>query len=779
MANISNEMSDQNELDSTEPLKTLDDQEESPLISNTRLDKSDALLREQNAPTTSPVHIPKVEHSRVNCTWSSLCYDAVTALLRLLLFVFFREVTVRGRYNLPPPGTPTLLVCAPHANQFVDPALVMAVTNNVGSQRDKYAQGRRLRPNFIIAESSFKYRVVAIFARLMGAISVPRAQDNLRELDPKIELYAPDLKSDPTLIRGRTTDPRGAPLEFKRRFRPKALLGLPQNCGMASIKEIIDDETIRLASPFSAPSTPGRDQRRAKLLTNGTNFKYADHIDNNTVFQNVFNHLNDHGCVGIFPEGGSHDRPSLLPIKAGVAIMALGAVAARTDLQVAIVPCGLHYFHRNKFRSRAVLEYGSPIMVSQENGIEYRKDPRATVGKLLKKVTDSLQAVTVNAPDFETLQVIQTARRLYQYNVKHKISLATVTEINRRLLMGYNEVKDDPRIQSLQTDIVRYHKQLRSMGVTDHQVLTLQAGDAKNWWKILAIFLIRLFKIIFFFTLALPGSLLFTPIFITGRIYAERKAEQGLKKSMVKIKGLDLLATWKLIVALVMAPILYVTYSLIAVYGYAQNWFNITNYLRLPCNRLLQYLFFYGAFILISYSSLQTGEKGFDLLKSMKPLIVSLVWPKSNVKALQRKRGELSERVTDICNELGPKVFPDYDKLAQKHLYKPPVANWDYMEDNADHLVEPKSRTLSSTSSSVSNSLSRVNSRGSLTDIPIFANARHRSYSQSSFSSVALSVSSESEVEEVQDDESESHGLLNDKISQMVRNRWKKEENDI
>ena len=34
--------------------------------------------------------------------------------------------------------------------------------------------------------------------------------------------------------------------------------------------------------------------------------------------------MNEGKVVGIFPEGGSHDRPDLLPIKAGISIMALG-----------------------------------------------------------------------------------------------------------------------------------------------------------------------------------------------------------------------------------------------------------------------------------------------------------------------------------------------------------------------------------------------------------------------------------------------------------------------
>ncbi len=42
------------------------------------------------------------------------------------------------------------------------------------------------------------------------------------------------------------------------------------------------------------------------------------------MYEEVFKHLNNGNVIGIFPEGGSHDRPDLLPIKAGISIMTLG-----------------------------------------------------------------------------------------------------------------------------------------------------------------------------------------------------------------------------------------------------------------------------------------------------------------------------------------------------------------------------------------------------------------------------------------------------------------------
>jgi hypothetical protein len=53
----------------------------------------------------------------------------------------------------------------------------------------------------------------------------------------------------------------------------------------------------------------------------------------------------------LFPEGGSHDRTELLPLKAGFAIMALGTVAAHPGAPLFIVPTGLYYFRAHAFRS--------------------------------------------------------------------------------------------------------------------------------------------------------------------------------------------------------------------------------------------------------------------------------------------------------------------------------------------------------------------------------------------------------------------------------------------
>lgn len=98
-------------------------------------------------------------------------------------------------------------------------------------------------------------------------------------------------------------------------------------------------------------------------------------------------------------------------ILAGVAIMALGALAADPDSGLKIVPCGMNYFHAHKFRSRAVVEFGAPVEVPEELVEMYKAgDRREAVGKLLDMVYQALVAVTVTAPDYETLMVRQSLR---------------------------------------------------------------------------------------------------------------------------------------------------------------------------------------------------------------------------------------------------------------------------------------------------------------------------------------------------------------------------------
>jgi glycerol-3-phosphate O-acyltransferase/dihydroxyacetone phosphate acyltransferase len=57
----------------------------------------------------------------------------------------------------------------------------------------------------------------------------------------------------------------------------------------------------------------------AQLMTDheGFDFKVSPKMDQTAVYEAVFDKLKSDGCVGIFPEGGSHDRTDLLSLQGG------------------------------------------------------------------------------------------------------------------------------------------------------------------------------------------------------------------------------------------------------------------------------------------------------------------------------------------------------------------------------------------------------------------------------------------------------------------------------
>ena len=202
-------------------------------------------------------------------------------------------------------------------------------------------------------------------------------------------------------------------------------------------------------------------------------FKIAPHVDQTPVYNEVHAYLNRNECITVFPEGGSHDRPEMLPLKAGFAVMALGAMAENPDLipKLKIVPVGLNYFHPDRFRSRAVVSFGHPISVDPswvEGFKKGGKDKRDAITHLLDESDEAFRTVTTNAPDYDTLLVIQAARRLY--NTK-KLTLHQVVELNRHFVAAWIQLKEkDPRLVGLARKVKLYNDTLSFLGIKDHQV---------------------------------------------------------------------------------------------------------------------------------------------------------------------------------------------------------------------------------------------------------------------------------------------------------------------
>lgn len=258
----------------------------------------------------------------------------------------------------------------------------------------------------------------------MTSLQVPvtRAADDAKPGTGKIRL-APD---DPFVVLGEGT-------KFLSEFTPKMQIMLPRSVGssVAEVTLVISDTEMKIKREFGGENGKVTNRIREKLDelkaqgVNGLEFKRLPFIDQHETFRHVYQRLTDGACIGIFPEGildqpslwtvmliwhsgGSHDRTDLLPFKAGVSIMALGAMANNPNVKVKLVPVGLSYFHAHRFRSRAVVEFGTALDVPAEFVEKFKQggpQKREAVAEFLDLVYEALKTVTIRAPDYDTLMV--------------------------------------------------------------------------------------------------------------------------------------------------------------------------------------------------------------------------------------------------------------------------------------------------------------------------------------------------------------------------------------
>ena len=378
--------------------------------------------------------------------------------------------------------------------------------------------------------------------------------------------------------------------------------------------------------------------------------------------------------------------------------------------------------------------------------------------------------------------MIQAVRRLYKPKGK-KLPLPQIVELNRRLVKGYVHYKDDPRIVNLKKSVNSYNKQLWLLGVRDHQVEYAKFSVA----AVVFTLIYRLSKLAVMSVGTLPGLVLFAPIFVASKIISIRKSRAALAASTVKLQGRDVMATWKLLVSLGLAPLLYTTYTAILtwwtyrnrVQGYIPDWVPLWTVIAFS-------LIFFPS---ITFAALRFGETGMDILKSLRPLVLSLNPTSANTLVqLRETRATLSAQVTEIINTLGPEMFPDFDS---NRVVSDPF------RDGAIEPLSPKSprsasfyRPMTPTSTSDgaaeasigagSSTLPRNESLHNLSNVGLFASrppSRNRSRSGSNGGLNRLGAMSNLSTVDSKEGQTELSKQLRESMSRRGHTRRRKSEN--
>lgn len=563
--------------------------------------------------------------------------------------IFFSSMEVLGRENIPEHGP--LIFSGNHMNQFVDGGVMMITSPHpVG---------------FLVAKKSFEKLIIGTFATAVGSIPVSRPQDIAKSGPGKITISGLKLLGQDTQFTAIKKGDRIRPAKSPEAYRIKQTI---------SDTEAILAEDVGEASPLH------------EMCQDGSYVTYdiLEYVDQSGMFEAVQEALADGRCLGIFPEGGSHDRTDLLPLKAGVAAIALG-VEEKYHLSVPIVPVGFNYFRGHRFRGRVVIEFGAPIVVTREIFEAYQHgSKRVAYHQLLGEIEEGMRSVIVTASDYSELKLIHTVRRLYQrssteMSTKDKQDLARRFSVAFKLLKEHfkhghaqhatmfadgkelpADAKNNPHyylpddLQRLILKLENYQDKLDYWGLKDYQLLTTQVdiSYSKLLYNIAHGFIVL--------TLAsIPSLLLNAPVGFTANYFAYREAQKDLKASRVKIQAKDVLLSKKIIFSLVAVPVLWIFYGLLLILF--TNWKVQTIVVV-----ILSFPFF-------SYLGVMAVEAGMTDIKDLRPAILRLMPAfKTQAIALPRLRQQLQEDVRQLVKKYGPLVGPVYfDKSAQwEHILK-------------------------------------------------------------------------------------------------------------
>lgn len=253
-----------------------------------------------------------------------------------------------------------------------------------------------------------------------------------------------------------------------------------------------------------------------------------ERVDNSAAFDALLAVLAGGEAFGIFPEGISHTRPELAPLKTGAARIAL--LAAERGIPVQIVPVGLHYRRRDRMRSRVLVQFGSPLVVDGALLARAKDDALAAARALTADIGAALRAQTINATDFETLRVLEGVRQLYRPEGV-SLTLAQQAELTRRFIEHWERLQEDPEIAAFYRDVASYQLSLRTLGFADKD---LRGDPTSLFARVEHVVKHALFTVVLV-PAAVPGVVIHLPVLAVAVWAGEALTQRGDVRATIKM----------------------------------------------------------------------------------------------------------------------------------------------------------------------------------------------------------------------------------------------------
>ncbi|KAF9110956.1 hypothetical protein BGX27_005669 [Mortierella sp. AM989] len=379
-------------------------------------------------------------------------------------------------------------------------------------------------------------------------------------------------------------------------------------------------------------------------------FQYSHPIDQSMIYDSVWKNFENNRTVAVFPEGVSSDEYHLLDFKYGCTIMVLGYLAQHPSKTLRIIPCGLNFFNRHRFRSRFYADYGRPITVPDHLVQMYREggdSKKKACTELLQLIHSAVEGLTLNAPNYDELRLYKATRRLYSTGMK--LSVPQKLELTRRFAREYPTMPMTQRMAELKRDINAYDKHLSDKGVRDWQLTADPSIFAALILTLPSLFLLPLM-----FLLSLPGTLLFGPVGLLASYAANYKGRQAMLAFQTYLPvsrwpGRDVIATWKIVVSLALMPVCFIMYATILTV-YVAHWEIFQDYWTMGRLAVLWLVTAMVALPAIAYHTVWLWEWQIDLKMQIQVWWWKLYGGNAEMK---QWRQDLCGRMNELVNRMG------------------------------------------------------------------------------------------------------------------------------
>ena len=250
--------------------------------------------------------------------------------------------------------------------------------------------------------------------------------------------------------------------------------------------------------------------------------------------------------VAIFPEGATHDEPNLLELRAGAA--RVFQLAREGGGNPSLVPVGLHYEQKHRFRSRALVAFHAPVELPADLAEGAAAD---FVRRLTGVIQEQLTGVTHPTESWGLHRAMERVRSLVRAEgaarAGERLRRAPMQERDQGFARvwaayGARRAVDPQGTARLMGRVRRYDEALRLLGLNDRELDGVPL--ARTALRLVLLGVEALIMLLLLPTVVLVGNLINLPaallvVFGARRLSKTRKEQAGLKM----VLGLVILPT--------------------------------------------------------------------------------------------------------------------------------------------------------------------------------------------------------------------------------------------